>query len=214
MSKRAEMAAQYLKTEQWGKKENAQQEAERRSNWKISKIINKRTEEYRTCEIEIWEIKAIIRKLKRRKAPGPDEVPTEVFKEMGEEGLEEIRGILNDWWKEEDIPEEQLRARVVLIYKKGDTSKYENYRQISLLNIIYKLYAAIVQRRIAIKLDKHIQKTQYGFRRKRGTADAIQLVRRIAEYGGKNNKPTDNGTLRLGKSIRQSGQRRNVPSDG
>ncbi len=68
--------------------------------------------------------------------PWPDEVPTEVFKEMGDEGLEEIRGILNDWWREVEVPEEQLRARVVLIYKKGDTSKYENYRPISLLNII------------------------------------------------------------------------------
>ncbi len=73
---------------------------------------------------------------------------------MGDEGLEEIRGILNDWWREEEVPEEQLRARVVLIYKKGDTSKYENYRPISLLNIIYKLFAAIIQRRIASQLDK------------------------------------------------------------
>ena len=108
---------------------------------------------------------------------------------------------MNDWWNEEEIPEEQLRARVVLIYKKGDASKYENYRPISLLNIIYKLFAAIVQRRIASRLDKHLQKTQYGFRRKRGTADAIHLVRRIAEYGEKNTKPSYYGTTRLGKSI-------------
>ncbi len=154
MSKRAEMAAQYLKTEQWGKEETEQEESERRSRWERRKVIGKDREEYRTCEIELWEIKGIIKKMKRRKAPGPDEVPTEVFKEMGDEGLEEISGILNDWWREEEVPEEQLRARVVLIYKKGDTSKYENYRPISPLNIIYKLFAAIIQRRIASKLDK------------------------------------------------------------
>ena len=33
------------------------------------------------------------------------------------------------------------------------------------------------------------QKTQYGFRRRRGTSDAIQLVRRIAEYGEKTTNP-------------------------
>ena len=38
-------------------------------------------------------------------------------------------------------------------------------------------------------MDKHLQKTQYGFRRRRGTADAIQLVRRIAEYGEKTTNP-------------------------
>ncbi len=101
-----------------GKKETEQEETERRNKWNRHRIISKGREEYRRCEIELWKIKAIIKKLKRRKAPGPDEVPTEVFKEMGDEGLEEIRGILNDWWNEEEIPEEQLRARVVMIYKK------------------------------------------------------------------------------------------------
>ncbi len=96
---------------------------------------------------------------------------------------------MNDWWREEEIPEEQLRARVVMISKKGDTSNYENYSPISLLNTIYNIFAAILQRRIASRLDKHLQKTLYGFKRKRGTADAIHLVRRIAEYGEKTTHP-------------------------
>lgn len=61
-------------------------------------------------------------------------------------------------WESWEIPEEVLRARVVMIYKKGDTSSYENYTPISLLNSIYKLIAAILQRRIAKGVDKHLQK--------------------------------------------------------
>ena len=34
--------------------------------------------------------------------------------------------------------EEMLRARVVMIYEQGDTSKYENYRPISLAYVIEK----------------------------------------------------------------------------
>ena len=75
-----------------------------------------------------------------------------------------------------------MRARVVLIYKKGDTSKYENHRPISLLNTLYKLIAAITQRRLAEKLDKHLQRTQLGFRKRKSTSDAMYLIRRIAEY--------------------------------
>ena len=67
------------------------------------------------------------------------------------------------WWKEEEIPEEMLRARVVMLYKKGDTSKYENYRPISLLNSLYKIYAAILQKRVSKVIDKHQQPTQYGY---------------------------------------------------
>ena len=60
------------------------------------------------------------------------------------------------------------------MYKKGDTSKMDNYRPISLLNSIYKIFAAIVHNRLADKLDKYLQKTQYGFRKGR-TADAIHV---------------------------------------
>ena len=107
----------------------------------------------------------------------------ELFKEMNEDSLTQVLQILNEWWRDENIPEETLRARVVMIYKKGDTSKFENYRPISLLNSLYKIFAAVIQNRIADKLDKHLQKTQFGFRKDKSTADAIYLVRRIAEYG-------------------------------
>jgi hypothetical protein len=107
----------------------------------------------------------------------------EIFKEMDDANLEAIRQILNEWWNEENVPQETLKARVVLLFKKGHTSKMENYRPISLLNSIYKIYAAIIQKRLADKLDDQLQKTQYGFRRKRGTAQAIHCVRRLADIG-------------------------------
>ena len=88
----------------------------------------------------------------------------EVFKEMDTESLDLVREVLNHWWEREDVPVEMLRARIVLIYKKGDTSKLENYRPIALLNSMYKLFAAILQKRLAKKLDRHLQKTQIGFR--------------------------------------------------
>ena len=49
-----------------------------------------------------------------------------IFKEMDEDNLEKVREILNTWWNAEDIPMEMLRARVAFIFKKGDTSKFEN----------------------------------------------------------------------------------------
>ena len=92
---------------------------------------------------------------------------------MDLESLELVREVLNEWWNKEEVPEESLRARVVLIYKKGNTSKYENYRPISLLGSLYKIFASIVQRRLADGLDEYVQKTQFGFRRDRSTADAV-----------------------------------------
>jgi hypothetical protein len=129
------------------------------------------------------ETRRTIKKFKRRKAAGPDEVPIELFKEMDDDMLDVIGEILNEWWRTESIQAEILKARVVMIFKKGSTSKLENYRPISLLNAIYSIFAVIVQDQLAEKLDRHLQKMHFGFRKNKSTADAIQCIRRIAEHG-------------------------------
>ena len=58
--------------------------------------------------------------MQRNKAPGPDETPMEVYEDMGVEGREVVLGILNEWWESEDVPAEELNARVVFIFKKCD----------------------------------------------------------------------------------------------
>ena len=65
----------------------------------------------------------------------------------------------------------------------------ENYRPIALLQTIYKLIAAMVKNRLVDALETWISKTQYGFRPKRSTAQAIFIARRlmdIAERQGSN----------------------------
>ena len=94
-------------------------------------------------------MKNTLNKFKNRKAPGPDEVPMEIFKELTEVKRDILRETLNEWWIHEKVPEEQLKARVVLIFKKGDSSDWANFRPISLLNSTYKIIAAIIQRRLA-----------------------------------------------------------------
>lgn len=76
-----------------------------------------------------------------------------------------------------------LKARVVLIFKEGDTDNLSTYRPISLLNTIYKIYAAIIMWRIEAGLQKFLQEAQYGFRKARGATQAVYLARRLIEHG-------------------------------
>ena len=46
-----------------------------------------------------------------------------------------------------------------MLFKKGDTENLHNYRPTSLLNLIYKLYATILQ----IRLDKHLNRNSTGY---------------------------------------------------
>jgi hypothetical protein len=79
---------------------------------------------YNLAEITLEELKTVISKFKKRKAPGPDEVPMEVFKEMDDDNLVSILDLLSQWWTAGAMPPETLQARIVMIYKKGTQVKW------------------------------------------------------------------------------------------
>ena len=90
----------------------------------------------------------MIRKFKRRKAAGPDEVPMEMFMEMDDTNFVGITDVSNDWWGKEWVPGGLNEARVVLNFKKGYTKNLKNYRPTSVLNSIYKIFTAILRQEL------------------------------------------------------------------
>ncbi len=70
--------------------------------------------------------------------------------------------LLNEWWNGKEIANEILQARVVQIHKKGDASKFENYRPIPLLKIPHTVFAAAVRNRLMEGMDPKLQHAQFG----------------------------------------------------
>ena len=67
------------------------------------------------------EIKNAVRKMKKGKAVGPDELPVEVWKCMGEMGIKFLTRLFNRLLMGERMPEEWKRSVFIPIYKsKGD----------------------------------------------------------------------------------------------
>ena len=87
----------------------------------------------------------------------------EFFKELDEENRMILVDFLNEWWNNENMDPEKCKARVVMIFKKGDTSKLGNYTQISPLNSVYKVFTSILVNIIQNTLDKDLHNTQYVF---------------------------------------------------
>ena len=68
------------------------------------------------------------------------------------------------------------------IFKKGDCALCENYRPISLFCISYKIFAAVLLNRLKeAGAENRIWRTQFGFKSKCGTIDALFLARRALE---------------------------------
>ena len=71
--------------------------------------------------------------------------------------------LINHWWLNETAPEELFNARVVPIYKKGETDKADNDMQISLLSSFYKIYMTLIRKRIQKAIEPNLSKNTIWF---------------------------------------------------
>ena len=137
-----------------------------------------------TDNFNMDELVGVLKKLKFGKAAGPDDIPSDFWKILMYD--KDASGILlrlcQQCWRRKSIPESWRKAKVVLLFKKGDTALPENYRPISLLSVGYKILASLIhQRLIRGGSEKRMRNSQFGFRPGRGTADALMLVRRMID---------------------------------
>jgi hypothetical protein len=78
------------------------------------------------------EVEVAIRKLKRYKSPGADQIPAELIQAGGVTLHSEIHKLIELIWNKEELPH-QWKESVVPINKKSDKAECSNFRGISLL---------------------------------------------------------------------------------
>ena len=133
------------------------------------------------------EYNKVKQNLKLGKAAGPDGIPPDVFKlcEFDDIALH----ICNRALMENDKPEMWSLMNIVPVPKSGDLSSTDNYRGISLICIIAKMYNKMILNRIREVLDVKLRNNQNGFRKNRTTVGQILALRRIIEGVKAHNLP-------------------------
>ena len=119
--------------------------------------------------------------MKNCKAPGTDSISAEVLKAGGDEMINFLHMLFNKIWREENPPLEWSKMIVTPVHKKGNKSDPSNYRAISLLPILGKVFSHILLKRIKQQSEEFTTENQYGFCPNRGTIDAIFILRQIIE---------------------------------
>lgn len=118
-------------------------------------------------EPTLEEVKEVIKRNKKGKAPRCDNINMELIKYGGEK--------------------EQEKGIVITVHKKGDTTDLNNYRGIRLLTAAYKITSALIQQRLTEQARNVTEDYQCGVVKGRFTVDAIHFVKQIMEKAYEHN---------------------------
>lgn len=124
------------------------------------------------------EILGHIIKLNNKKAPGLDGVPNESLKYLSRKGITFLTKIFNSMIKHQYFSASLKKSKIILFSKPGKDPKFpQNYRPISLLTALSKLFERIILTRLNHHLNTHniLRNEQFGFRQSHSTSH--QLLR-------------------------------------
>ena len=155
-------------------------------NKEIEEESREDEEECQTAEISVPEptkldVERAIKKMKNGKAPGEDNITAEMLKYVGEKAIIEIYNMVLQIWNSEVMPDDWKTGLIVPMYKEGDKMNRANYRDITLLSVVYKVFSNILLQKLSTYTQEIIGDYQCGFRKQRSTADQIFVVRQVME---------------------------------
>ncbi|KAK3559121.1 hypothetical protein QTP86_005039 [Hemibagrus guttatus] len=170
---------------------NSEESVQRRWKEYFEELMNEENEREKRVEgvnsveqkvdmIRKDEVRKALKRMKSGKAVGPDDIPVEVWKCLGEAGVEFLISLFNRVLESERMPEEWRRSVLVPIFKnKGDMQSCSNYRGIKLMSHTMKLWERVVEARLRKVVE--ICEQQYGFMPRKSTTDAIFALRILME---------------------------------
>ena len=145
------------------------------------------------------ELEIVIKKLKRKKAIGPDEIPNELFIEADEDTKNIYREHFNSINQTMEIPDEWQEGNIKRLYKgKGDKGKCSNERGITISSNYGKVYERLINERVLKKVN--ISDNQAGGKKGAATVDHIVLAKEILNEIKKQKKNADTALLDVTKA--------------
>ena len=145
------------------------------------------------------ELDDAIKKAKNNTSPGEDLITYDDISNGGPRLREALLKCFNAMWMEGITPSNLQRGEIIPIFKDGDMSSTTNFRPITLLSCVFKLYERILEDRLRSFLvsNSMIPDIQKGAQRKTGTTEALFSILSVLDQ---NKGPATLALLDLSKA--------------
>ena len=145
-----------------------------------------------SAPFEMAEIEAAVARLKNHKAGTGDNMRNELLRYGSTPMSKMLKSIFDVMWETETVPDSWREGVIVNLFKKGDPTDPGNYRGITLLSVLGKLYCRVIKNRLNSFLEARgmIHEGQAGFRNARGCVDHLFALSQLVQGRLRENKPT------------------------
>ena len=146
-------------------------------------LINRPVTTFHFHEITTQDVMCIISKLPNKKSTGYDEISTETIKILSAVISPTLSLIINKCILNGTVPDEMKVSKIKPLFKKGDVTLLNNYRPISLLPCVSKIFERVLFNQLYEYFDRNdlLTQHQYGFRKNHSTEfAAMELIDRVA----------------------------------
>jgi hypothetical protein len=147
--------------------------------WNYIKPLHRVTNEiFQFKYVSNVEVQKELKKLKRNKSAGIDNLPPNLLRDSAEAISTHLTHLINMSLSKGIFPDEWKTAKIVPIHKGEKREIAGNYRPISLLPIVSKLMEKMVHRQLITYLEKNnlLTNIQFGYRASRSTELATTLL--------------------------------------
>ena len=136
---------------------------------------------------DIPEVRLLLETLNTSKAAGTDELPAKILRECAAELAPSLTQLYNLALSSGRLPQTWKTANISPVFKKGDREQCNNYRPISLLCIVSKVFERCFLNKVYPLVSDQISKAQHGFLP--GRCTTTQLLSVYSDV----NRSLDNG---------------------
>lgn len=142
--------------------------------------------------IQPEEVVLAVKSLRNNKAAGIDGMVNEILKLGGDEVTTATWKLCEEMFRLERIPRDWARGLIFPLYKDGDPRSPDNYRGITLLSVVGKTYATVINNRIKKWCEERdvLVDEQAGFRVGRSTVDHVFLLSEVLRARKKKGRQT------------------------